>query len=87
MTHFSQREALILKAGSEPIPFICYMRMKKPELILSKNSMELAEAVMHCQGQMILIQTMMEKVCFLQEVLMGIHIRQFYYPGIKLQTE
>ena len=36
---------------------------------------------------MIHTQTMMEKDCFLQEVLMGIHIRQFYCPGIKLQTE
>ena len=51
---FSQGVALIPKAGSEPIPFICYMRMKKTERILSKNSMESAEAVMHCQEQMTL---------------------------------
>ena len=61
--------------------------MKKPELILSKNSMELAEAVMHCQGQMILIQTMMEKDCFLPEAVIVIHILRFYYPGRKLQAE
>ena len=45
------------------------------------------EAVMHCLVPMIHTQTMMEKDYFLQEVLMGIHIRQFYYPGIKLQIE
>ena len=45
------------------------------------------EAVMHFPVPMIHTQTMMEKDCFLQEVLMGIHIRQFYYLGIKLQTE
>lgn len=42
---------------------------------------------MHFPVPMIHTQTMMEKDCFLQEVLMGIHIRQFYCPGIKLQTE
>ena len=63
------------------------MKMKNPEQILSKNSMGSVEAVMHCLVQMILMQTMMEKDCFLQEVLIVIHIRQFYYPGRKLQIE
>ena len=45
------------------------------------------EAVMHCLVPMIHTQIMMEKDCFLQEVLMEIHIHQFYYPGIKLQIE
>ena len=63
------------------------MRMKERGQVLSRNSMGLVEAVMHCLVPMIHMQTMMEKDCFLQEVLMGIHIRQFYYPGIKLQIE
>ena len=49
--------------------------------------MESVEAVMHCLVRMIHTQIMMEKDCFLQEVLMEIHIRQFYYLGIKLQIE
>ena len=63
------------------------MRMKDRGQVLSRNSMESVEAVMHCLVRMIHTQIMMEKDCFLQEVLMEIHIRQFYYLGIKLQIE
>ena len=75
------------RAGLGRIPFICCMRMKDRGQVLSRNSMGSVEAVMHCLVPMIHMQTMMEKDYFLQEVLMGIHIRQFYYLGIKLQTE
>ena len=84
---FLQGVALIPKAGSESIPFICYMRMKKPERILSKNSMEVVEEVTHCQGQMIPTQTMMEKDCYLPEAVIVIRILRFYYLGRKSQTE
>ena len=77
----------IRRAGLGRIPFICCMKMKDRGQVLSRNSMGSVEAVMHFPVPMIHTQTMMEKDCFLQEVLMGIHIRQFYYPGIKLQTE
>ena len=84
---FLQEVERIRRAGSGRILFICCMRMKDRGQVLSRNSMGSVEAVMHCLVPMIHTQTMMEKDCFLQEVLMGIHIRQFYYPGIKLQTE
>ena len=77
----------IRRAGLGRIPFICCMKMKDRGQVLSRNSMESVEAVMHCLVPMIHTQTMMEKACFLQEVLMGIRLRQFYCPGIKLQTE
>ena len=77
----------IRRAGSGRILFICCMRMKERGQVLSRNSMGSVEAVMHCLVRMIHTQIMMEKDCFLQEVLMEIHIRQFYYLGIKLQIE
>ena len=77
----------IRRAGLGRIPFIYFMKMKDRGQVLSRNSMGSVEAVMHCLVPMIHTQTMMEKDYFLQEVLMGIHIRQFYYPGIKLQIE
>ena len=77
----------IRRAGSGRILFICCMRMKEQGQVLSRNSMGSVEAVMHCLVRMIHTQIMMEKDCFLQEVLMEIHIRQFYYLGIKLQIE
>ena len=77
----------IRRAGLGRIPFICCMKMKDRGQVLSRNSMESVEAVMHCLVRMIHTQIMMEKDCFLQEVLMEIHIRQFYYLGIKLQIE
>ena len=84
---FLQEVERIRRAGSGRILFICCMKMKDRGQVLSRNSMGSVEAVMHCPVPMIHMQTMMEKDCFLQEVLMGIHIRQFCYPGIKLQTE
>jgi len=77
----------IRRAGLRRIPFICYMKMKDRGQVLSRNSMGLVEAVMHFPVPMIHTQIMMEKDCFLQEVLMEIHIHQFYYLGIKLQIE
>jgi len=77
----------IRRAGLGRIPFICCMKMKDRGQVLSRNSMGSVEAVMHCLVRMIHTQIMMEKDCFLQEVLMEIHIRQFYYLGIKLQIE
>ena len=77
----------IRREGLGRIPSIYCMKMKDRGQVLSRNSMGSVEAVMHCLVPMIHTQTMMEKDYFLQEVLMGIHIRQFYYPGIKLQTE
>ncbi len=67
----------IRRAGLGRIPFICCMKMKDRGQVLSRNSMGSVEAVMHCLVRMIHTQTMMEKDCFLQEVLMEIHIRQF----------
>ena len=84
---FLQEVERIRRAGLGRILFICCMKRKNRGQVLSKNSMGLVEAVMHFLVPMIHTQTMMEKDCFLQEVLMGIHIRQFYYPGIKLQIE
>ena len=69
----------IRRAGLGRIPFIYFMKMKDRGQVLSRNSMGSVEAVMHCLVPMIHTQTMMEKDCFLQEVLMGIRIRQFYY--------
>ena len=77
----------IHRAGLGRIPFICCMKMKERGQVLSRNSMGSVEAVMHFPVPMIHTQTMMGKDYFLQEVLMGIHIRQFYYPGIKSQIE
>ena len=77
----------IRRAGLGRNPFIYFMKMKDRGQVLSRNSMESVEAVMHCLVPMIHTQTMMEKACFLQEVIMGIHIRQFYYNGIKLKKE
>ena len=84
---FLQEVERIRRAGSGRIPFICCMRMKDRGQVLSRNSMGSVEAVMHCLVPMIHTQIMMEKDCFLQEVLMEIHIHQFYYLGIKLQIE
>ncbi len=53
-------------------PFICCMKMKDRGQVLSRNSMGSVEAVMHCLVRMIHTQIMMEKDCFLQEVLMEI---------------
>ena len=77
----------IHRAGLGRIPFICCMKMKDRGQVLSRNSMGSVEAVMHFPVPMIHTQTMMGKDYFLQEVLMEIHIRQFYYPGIKSQIE
>ena len=77
----------IRRAGLGRIHFIYFMKMKDRGQVLSRNSMGSVEAVMHCLVPMIHTQIMMEKDCFLQEVLMEIHIRQFYYLGIKLQIE